>query len=138
MLVVPAQAAIHTWHTGLSALPNDTSWELFIHGSATLSVISVIAFQILQFPPIHAFCWAIVGFTSGFLAKKSIGHYNFARSISRAALSFEDKVPYIRVVAFVIAIVVSFMFPMVSAVCAAAVGACAGYLFRPHREADRA
>ncbi len=135
MLVLPSHATPHTWQTGLSAFPNDTSWELFVHGSASLMTISTVAFQILQFPPIFAFCWTIVGFTSGFLAKKCFGHYSFARSISRAVLTFEDRAPHARVIAFTIALIVSFVFPVVATIFAVAVGICAGYLFRLRRDA---
>lgn len=130
MLVTPQHAAIRTWNTGIRALLNDTSWELVVYGSASLMSISAVAFQILRFPPLRAFCWAAVGFTSGFLAKKGIGHYSFARSISRAALTFDDRVPYARLIAFSTALVVSFVFPMIADTFALTVGACAGYLFR--------
>ena len=133
MLVLPAQVAASSWPTGISALPNDTSWELFIHGSASLMAISSIAFKILQFRPVWTLCWTIVGFTSGFLAKKTIGQYSFGRSISRAVVTCEDRLPYARIVGLCIALLVSVVFPTISAIFAAVVGACAGYLFRAHR-----
>jgi hypothetical protein len=136
MLVLPEYAAVSTRNSWLTALPDDTSWELVVPGSASLMTISAIAFHILQFPPIHAFCWAAVAFTSGFLARKSIGHYNFSRSITRDVLTFDDRIPYARVIAFSIALVVSFVFPTIAAIFAAAVGACAGYLFRPQHRAS--
>jgi hypothetical protein len=135
MLVLPENSAIYRGIRGLSTLPDDIGWELVIHGSASLMAISAIAFQLLQFPPIRVFCWSVVGFTSGFLAKKSIGYYNFARSLSRGVITIEDRLPFTRVIACSIVHIVSFVFPTIAATFAVIVGACAGYLFRPHHEA---
>ncbi len=114
---------------------SDTTWGLFINGSATLMAISSVALQVFRFSPLHAFCWTIVGFSSGFLAKKSIGHYTFSRSIARTLVTIEDRIPHIRAVAFCIALIVSWIFPVIAALFAVTVGFCAGYFFRARHEA---
>lgn len=132
MLVLPQQAASDVWVTGIGSLQYDVHWNLFMKGATTLMAISAIAFRILQFPPLHAFCWSIVGFGLGFLAKKSIGHYNFPRSIARAIITLEDRIPNIRLTVFCVSLVVSFVFPLVAALFASVVGVCAGYFFHIH------
>lgn len=135
MLVLPNEAAPPPNVSGLPPIFDDPSWEPAVYGSATLMIISSLAIEILRFPPIRVISWVTIGFISGFLAKKTINHYNFTRSFARTALTIDERLPYVRVVALCISFFVSFCFPTISAIGAACVGLYGGYLFRYQRGA---
>ena len=115
-------------------LSGDPTWNLAVSGSTFLMAISAVAFEILQFPPINAFCWTSVGFATGFLAKKTICHYCIPQSLTRLALTFNDRLHSARSIAFFIALIASFVFTILAAVFAVSVGIFAGFLFKPQRE----
>jgi hypothetical protein len=135
MLAIPDPARIPHWPEEGEGISSDPSWGLAVNGSATLMSISAVAFHIFQFQVFHSFCCATVGFVVGFLAQKTLGHYNSARSITLAALTFDERVPYWRTTAFSIALIASFIFPILAVVAAVIVGTYSGFLFRPKQKA---
>ena len=130
MLILPSQAAPLPNMSRLPSLFDDPSWEPAVYGSAAIMVVSSLAIKILQFPPIQVISWATVGFISGFLAKKTIHHYNFARSLARTALTIDERLPCLRVVVVCLSFFASFFSPTIAAIGAACVGLYGGCLFR--------
>lgn len=135
MLAIPDPSRIPRWPEEGETINSEFSWKLVVNGSATLMSISAIAFHIFQIQLFHSFCCATIGFVVGFLAQKTICHYNLARSITLAALTFDERVSYWRTTAFSIALIASFIFPIFAVVSAVIVGTYSGFLFRPKQRA---
>lgn len=94
--------------------------ELF--GAVGWLIVSTIAFKIFGFQPIAILCWASIGCATGVLAKKNLSRYPFVQDMSRAILSFEQRLPRIYVVILGICCIVSTMFPIPGAAVATMVG----------------
>jgi hypothetical protein len=113
---------------------NDVPIQLSLPGPITLMAISAVALHILQFPPLRIICWTCIGYCVGSLAQKSISQYNFAQSLTRSALILNARIPSARVAAFVVSLIVSFVFPILASMFAFAAGAFAGFLVRENRQ----
>ena len=113
----------------LASFVDDQEWRQTAPSAALLMVISSLAFQILALPPLATFCWGMVGFSTGFLAKKFITPYDISEYLTRRALTFNDRLPYGTAIAITVAFVVSFIFPTLAALIALPVGCFTGFLF---------
>ena len=115
----------------IAVLGDDLGWRQAAYSCTCIMAISAVALTIIPFPPLNAVCWFGVGFASGLLAKKVICKYGCLQSLTRFVLTVNDRLPYARVIALAIAIIGSFVFPVLAASMALVAGVLTGFSFRP-------
>lgn len=115
----------------------DQAWEYVLSGSTLLCVIAEVAARILTAPPFYTLAWATLGFTGGFLAKKTLLFYNFSQPLGIRLLAVSRRFSILKGAVLGVSLVASYLFPVLAASCAASVGLVAGFSFWTPRTVDK-
>ena len=107
----------------------DQSWKWVLPGATLIFIIAEIASRILKSAPFYTFSWATIGFTIGFLAKKTLFSYDLTKPIGCRLLEFSRRFTILKGVVLVVSFIASLVFPVLGAVCATSVGLVAGFSF---------
>jgi hypothetical protein len=116
---------------------DDQAWKWVLSGSALIYIIAEIASRTLKSAPFYTFSWATIGFTLGFLAKKTLFSYNLSKPIGCRFLELSRRFTILKGVVLVVSLIASFIFPVLAAILATGVGLIAGFSFWAPRTTDR-
>jgi hypothetical protein len=138
MLVSSAEASTFSHSTiDRCFTDDDQSWKWILPGSTLIYIIAEIASQTIKSAPFYTFSWATIGFTIGFLAKKSLFSYNLTRPMGCRFLELSRRFTILKGVVLVVSFIASLVFPVLAAVCAIGVGLVAGFSFWAPRTTNR-